>query len=103
MDSVMERLDNIIAMADENKLRLERCSQRLSILSDKYLKIEFNDFFKHVPYELTREEFDKELQEHEIDDWIPVHCSLKDMNEKDYRDKLWERYCGNGSVPKLGL
>jgi hypothetical protein len=28
---------------------------------------------------------------------------IKDLNEKDYRDSLWNRYCGVGSIPKLGL
>ncbi len=99
----MERLDNIIATANENKILLDTCGKRLSILSDKYMRIESHDFFKNIDYELTREQFDKELEEHDIYDWIPIHCSIKDLNEKDYRDNLWERYCGKGSIPKLGL
>jgi hypothetical protein len=81
----------------------ERFERRLAFLTEKFMDIEYRDFFKHVSYELTREEFDKEVEEHDLDSWIPIHCKIKDLNEKDYRDSLWNRYCGVGSIPKLGL
>jgi hypothetical protein len=81
----------------------ERFKQRLKMLTEKWIDIEYRDFFKHISYELTREEFDKEVEDHDLDSWIPIHCKIKQLNEKDYRDNLWNRYCGAGSMPKLGL
>lgn len=72
-------------------------------LTDKYVIEEHKNFFKHIEYELTREEFDKEVAEHDLNDWIPIYCYIKQLNEKDYRNGLWFRYCGVGSIPKLGL
>ena len=81
----------------------ERFQQRLISLTEKFMEIEYRDFFKHIHYELTQEQFDKELEEHDLDSWIPIHCKIKQLNEKDYRNSLWNRYCGIGSMPKLGL
>lgn len=81
----------------------DRFQQRLISLTEKFMEIEYRDFFKHIPYELTQEQFDKELEEHDFDSWIPIHCKIKQLNEKDYRNSLWNHYCGVGSMPKLGL
>ena len=72
-------------------------------LTEKYVIEEHKSFFKHISYELTREEFDKELAENDLELWIPIYCYIKQLNEKDYRNSLWLRYCGHGSIPKLGL
>jgi len=103
MKKNMEQINEMKKKIEENQLLLERAEKKIAVLSDRYMKLESNDFFKHVSYELTREEFDKELAEHDIDDWIPIHCKLNDYNEKAYRDTLWNRYCGHGTIPKLGL
>ena len=66
----------------------ERFQQRLISLTEKFMEIEYRDFFKHIHYELTQEQFDKELEEHDLDSWIPIHCKIKQLNEKDYRNSL---------------
>ncbi len=103
MNEVKKQINEMEKQIEENQLLLERAEKKIAILSDRYMKLESNDFFKHVSYELTREEFDKELAEHDIDDWIPIHCKIHGYYEKVYRDTLWNRYCGHGSMPKLGL
>lgn len=68
--------------------------QRLETLTEKWMTIEDRDFFKYIPYELDYDEFIKELEEHEYDSWITIHCKLKGITEDAFRVILWERYCG---------
>lgn len=67
----------------------------LSTLCEKWIHIEDKDFFKHIPYELTQEAFENELYEHDYNLWIPIHCQLKNVREDDYKQRLWNRYCGH--------
>lgn len=73
---------------------MDKYSQRLQSLTEKWMEIEDKDFFKYVPYELTYEEFIKNLEEHDYDSWIPIHCKIKGISEDSYRIILWERYTG---------
>lgn len=73
---------------------MDKFTQRLQSLTEKWIDIEDKDFFKYIPYELTYEEFIKNLEEHDYDSWISIHCKLKGISEDTYRIILWERYCG---------
>ncbi len=106
----MEKLDKLInekiKLTEENELLKEKqeedkFQQRLTTLTEKFMDIEYRDFFKHVSYELNREEFDKELEEHDLDSWIPIHCKINQLNEIDYRNSLWLRYTGVGTIKLL--
>lgn len=73
---------------------MDKYSQKLQSLTEKWMDIEEKDFFKYIPYELSYDEFIKNLEEHDLDSWIPIHCKIKGITENVYRIILWERYCG---------
>lgn len=69
--------------------------QRLNSLTDKYIDIEYKDFFRYIPYELSREQFDIELHDHDLDSWISIYCKIYEKDEGEYRNNLWMIYCGH--------
>lgn len=73
---------------------MDRFWTNLTNLTIKWIDIEDRDFFRDVPYELTYDEFNKLLDEHDYEPWIPIHCKLNNISENAYRTILWERYCG---------
>ena len=76
---------------EKSNSRFQQC---LESLTEKWMDIEDRDFFKYVPYELTYEEFIKELEEHDYHSWIPIHCKIREISEDAFKIILWERYTG---------
>lgn len=82
---------------------MEKFEERLLNLAEKYEDIERRDFFRYVSYELTRDSFDQELHDHDLESWVTLFCRVKNLDENEYRENLWKYYCGFGVIPKLGL
>ena len=73
---------------------MDKFTTKLNFLCEKWMTIEVNDFFRNIPYELSHEEFNKLVDEHDLNDWIPIHCKIHGISENVYRIILWERYTG---------
>jgi len=84
-------MENTVPWLKKDDTKYQQC---LESLTEKWMDIEDKDFFKYVPYELTYDEFIKNLEEHDYDSWIPIHCKIKSISENAYRVILWERYTG---------
>lgn len=73
---------------------MDKFTQKLEELTKKWLDIEEKDFLKYVPYELSREEFNKEIEEHDLHAWLIMKCKLTGISEDCFKMILWEKYTG---------
>lgn len=79
---------------EDSITKLNRLTEKIKNLTERWIRIEENDFFRNIPYELTEEEFNQLIDEHDVNDWIPIYCEIYNITENVYRIILWERYTG---------